>query len=212
MKLTLLAGRFTVGLAILVLAFSAGALSTRAQDTPAAPTDFDPEAAMAAFTEKVQASKPEIDRLKTLAGKWEAKQKFYFSGPGEAPTEQTSVEVRTMLGEYWIMGAVDSEMMGMPFQGRSITGYDIMKQKYVTYWVDTMGPYGMFFEGTYDEATKTYTYICEMKDAWTGLDSVYTIIETEQPDGSTQWSMSQKSAMGELKLMEAVYTRIGDAE
>lgn len=204
--------RMILGLAALVLAFTLGNLTTRAQDTPAPPADFDPEAAQAAVMQKIQDAKPHIDRLKPMAGKWEMKQKLYFGGPGAPPTEQSAIENRAMLGEYWLLGEVDSEMMGSPFQGRSVAGYDIMKDKYVMYWVDTMAPYGMFFEGTYDEATKTFTYECAMKDAWTGLDAVFTITDREQPDGSTIWTMTQKSAMGEMKLMESVCTRIDESE
>jgi hypothetical protein len=133
---------------------------------------------------------------------------MYFGGPGAPPTEQKGKETMTMLGEYWLLGEVESEMMGQPFKGHSIVGYDVMKEKYVMYWVDTMAPYGMFFEGTYDESTRTFTYECRMKDAYTGLDAVYTIKDREQPDGTFAWEMTQKSSMGEMKMMEATYTRV----
>ncbi len=201
--------RLIIATLALCAAFGLGTLASRAQDTPAPQADFDPQAAMVAVQQKIEATKPRIEPLKAMAGKWEMNQKSYYGGPGAPPTEQKATETATMLGDFWLLGEVEAEMMGQPFHGRSIAGYDMVKDTYVLYWVDTMVPYGMFFEGAYDEATKTFTWVCPMKDAFTGIETVYTIVDREQEDGTHAWEMKSRSAMGEIKLMESVNKRIG---
>jgi uncharacterized protein DUF1579 len=59
-----------------------------------------------------------------------------------------------MLSGLWLVSDVKSEMMGMPFQGHSISGYDTTKSKFVEVWVDSMGTSFSHGEGTCDAAGK----------------------------------------------------------
>ncbi len=199
--------RHIAAAAALIVAFGLGAIGTRAQEATT-PSAADAQAGMSDFLQKVEASKLHLEPLKRCLGEWEVEQKMYFAGPDTPSSEQVAREKSTMLGEYWILGEVESEMNGQPYQGRSIAGYDMVKGKYVMYWVDTMAPFGMFFEGTYDRNTRTFTYKCNMKDAFTGLDSVYTIIDRQREDGTFSWVMHQRNDLGDRKLMEATYKRI----
>ena len=54
-------------------------------------------------------------------------------------------------------------MMEMDFQGQGLEGYDNVKKKFVSTWIDNMGTGIMIAEGTYDPATKTFTYNSEME-------------------------------------------------
>jgi len=53
-------------------------------------------------------------------------------------------------------------MMGMPFEGIGINGYDNLKKKFVSTWIDNMGTMIVMSTGTFDPATKTFTYMGEM--------------------------------------------------
>ena len=57
-----------------------------------------------------------------------------------------------MFGGFWVTSEFESDFMGMPFQGRSVVGYDAMKGKYVGTWIDTMSSYMAIMEGEYDQA------------------------------------------------------------
>ena len=56
----------------------------------------------------------------------------------------------------------------MPFEGMGIVGYDNLLKKFVSVWIDNMGTGLMPGTGTYDAATKTYTYTTVVSgcDVW----------------------------------------------
>jgi len=59
-------------------------------------------------------------------------------------------------------------MMGMPFEGRSLVGYDNLRKVFQSTWVDNMGTGIMVMEGKYNESTKTINFKGTMVDAMTG--------------------------------------------
>ena len=62
-------------------------------------------------------------------------------------------------------------MMGMPFQGHSIMGYDNAKKMFVSTWVDNMGSGIIYLTGTYDEATKTLNLKGKQTNPMNGKDA-----------------------------------------
>ena len=54
-------------------------------------------------------------------------------------------------------------MKDMQFKGMGVEGYDNAKQKFVASWIDNMGTGIQFSDGTYDPATKTFTYTSEIE-------------------------------------------------
>ena len=61
------------------------------------------------------------------------------------------------------MPGEDGKMKDMQFKGMGIEGYDNAKKKFVSSWIDNMGTGIQFSEGTYDPATKTFTYTSEIE-------------------------------------------------
>src|SRR5438876_12293920 len=61
------------------------------------------------------------------------------------------------------MPGENRKMKDMKFKGMGIEGYDNTKKKFVGSWIDNMGTGIAFSEGTYDPATKTFTYTSEME-------------------------------------------------
>jgi hypothetical protein len=55
-------------------------------------------------------------------------------------------------------------MGDIPFQGKGMDGYDLLKKKYVSVWVDSMISAPMIFEGDYDASGKVLTMICKAPD------------------------------------------------
>jgi hypothetical protein len=82
----------------------------------------------------------------------------------------TSVYSSIMNGLYQT-GDFKAEMMGMPFQGHSITGYDNAKKQFVSTWIDNFGSGIIYMTGTYDEATKTLNLKGIQTDPVTGKDA-----------------------------------------
>jgi len=106
--------------------------------------------------------------LEPQVGKWNLKVKF-FAAPG-APAEESEAtsEVEWIMGNRYTHEEVNGSFMEQPFQGMGISGYDNVQKKYVSTWIDTMGTGIMTSQGTYDAASKTFTYNGECTDPMTG--------------------------------------------
>lgn len=107
--------------------------------------------------------------LKDAAGTWDARMKLYAPGSDTPSSESKGVETNTMMeGGFFCLGEYRGELLGQPFVGKSVLGYDPEKGKYVGTWVDSVSARILAMEGTYDEATKTLTMWTESKDPATG--------------------------------------------
>lgn len=89
--------------------------------------------------------------LRKMEGNWDLVMKF-----GGTETKGTVV-YKMELGGLWLTGALESELFGAKFTGKSLDTYDAAKKKYVGVWVDSMGTQPMILEGTYDKDKKTLT-------------------------------------------------------
>lgn len=107
----------------------------------------------------------EHEVLKHFAGTWTVKGRFHM--PDGSTMEAEGTETASLLGEgLWLVFDHKSTMMGKPFQGHGVFGYDPEKKKYVGTWVDSMIDYLITYEGTGD--AKSITCLMEMKDCMNG--------------------------------------------
>jgi hypothetical protein len=126
---------------------------------------------------------PAHELLKKQAGVWDAAVEE-TTEPGAPPKVSKGIETNTLAcGGLWLITEFKGEMMGQPFQGHGVTGYDPVKKKYTGIWVDGMSPALGIVEGTYDKAAKTMTFNYEghdpdgnpikmkMATVWKGEDS-----------------------------------------
>src|SRR5438874_11284292 len=84
--------------------------------------------------------------------------------------ETTGVVVRQpiMDGRYFLadfdvamLPGADSTLQKANFKGKSIEGYDHVKQKFVSVWIDNGSTAITTFEGNYDQTSRTFTYMSE---------------------------------------------------
>jgi len=145
--------------------------------------------------------------LAALAGSWTTQTKEWME-PGTPPTEVSgSSDMKMLLGGRFLQQEFTSEMMGQPYTGMGITGYDNLRKKYVTIWLDTMGTGPFMMEGTGSADGKTITLKGQHAEPGGGHmthRAVWKIV-----DNNTQ-SFDMWGAHGggkEMKVMEIVYTR-----
>jgi uncharacterized protein DUF1579 len=97
---------------------------------------------------------PEHEILKKDVGTWDATvEMLQPPGPPSQGTETSTMGP----GGLWLISDFKSDMMGMPFTGHGVTGWDPAKKKYVGTWVDSMSTSISLSESTYDAASKTAT-------------------------------------------------------
>ena len=155
--------------------------------------------------------------LSSLDGNWDYKIKFWMNpDPNAKPQESTGTATRKSImgGRYCTMDVAgkmqmpgeDGKMKEVMFKGMGIEGYDNLKKKFVASWVDNMGTGIEFSEGTYDPATKTFTYTMEM-EAMPGMKTqVREVVKV--PDNKhmmLEWYENQGGQ--EKKTMEINYTK-----
>ena len=98
---------------------------------------------------------PEHELLKKQEGTWTTTMK---AGGQEF---KGTVTYKMELGGLWLVGALESDLAGQRFFGKSLDTYDAGKKKYLGVWADSMGTTPLLMEGTYDNETKQLTMIGE---------------------------------------------------
>lgn len=144
--------------------------------------------------------------LKRLAGSWKGSGKFWMQ-PDQPPMETGGTsENRMVLGGRFLESRYTSEMMGQPFEGMALDGYDILNGKYVGVWLDSMGTMMLQFEGTVSGNTREMFagYTNPMDGKPTRMKGVTTILD----ENTHRYEGWNEGPDGEFfKTMEIVYTR-----
>ncbi len=153
--------------------------------------------------------------LAATAGNWSYVVKMWMDPKGN-PTESTGTAVRKSLmdgrfvsGDYsgkFKMPGADGKMKEMNFKGMSFDGYDNVKQKFVSTWVDIMGTGIMFTEGTYDASAKTFTYTGEFEPMPGMKCKIREVIKNTDANHMSMEYFEDRG-QGESKSMEINYTR-----
>lgn len=99
------------------------------------------------------------------------------------------------------------EMMGMPFQGEGITGYDNGRKIFFSTWIDNMGTGMMYSEGKYDPVKKQLELKGKSTDPATGkaIDFRQTMKSIDADHQVMEMYMMNKGK--EFKSMEIKLTR-----
>ena len=83
-----------------------------------------------------------------IAGSYTTHTKEWME-PGKPPMEADGTsESKMLLDGRFLYQEYHGSMMGQPFHGIGIDGYDNMTKKYVTAWIDSMGTGIFIMEGT----------------------------------------------------------------
>jgi hypothetical protein len=151
--------------------------------------------------------------LAELAGTWNYKLKIR-TGPDKW-TETNGIVVRQpiMNGRYFLadfdvemLPGADGKLEKANFKGKSIEGYDNAKQKFVSIWIDNASTGITTFEGTYDPASRTFTYNAETEAQPGKITKVRELITVADSD---HYSLTWLENHGghEVKTVEINYTR-----
>jgi Protein of unknown function (DUF1579) len=155
--------------------------------------------------------------LADMNGNWNYTIKMWMNpDPTAKPQESKGTAVRKSImdSRYCVMDVTgkmempgpDGKKKEMTFKGHAIEGYDNIKKKFVGSWIDNMGTGIQFSEGTYDPATKTFTYTSEMEPMPGMKTQVREVLKvTDNNHMMLEWYENQGGQ--ERKTMEIAYTR-----
>ena len=185
-----------------------GTLVASAQAQDKKPPQMTPEqqAEMKAYEAAGTPGEPHR-KLAAMAGSYTVKIRSWHE-PGAPAMEETGKATRSMaLDGRVLVEQFEGTMMGAPFTGHGMSGYDNVTGKYWSTWNDSMSTGLMVssgtcdaqgacrFEGTYNDPVKKAPVTMRMTTRWTSPDT--EVFEMHGPDKQGR----------EMKMMEMTYAR-----
>ena len=150
---------------------------------------------------------PGHQALQHFVGNWKAEVKCWHEPGGQPQVSHGTARASWILNGRFLEEEFRGEMMGKPFQGRSLIGYDNTKQTFNTVWVSDMQTSIFCSEGRGDSGNKVITLEGKASCPATGQRDVTmkTVFRVLGPDKHT-FEMFD-SSRGNAKTMEITYTR-----
>ncbi len=177
------------------------------QETKAPPMSKEQMAMMEAMT-KAMTPGANHQLLSSFAGNWMFTTRMW-TNPSAPPTESNGTATyESIMGGRYVRSTAKAMMMGMPFEGGGIDGFDNVTGQFVSTWIDNFGTGITTFSGKYDPATKTITYSGEMADMTKPMSKVrirQTLRIVDDDHHEMSWYETRNGK--EAKTMEIVFTR-----
>jgi hypothetical protein len=147
---------------------------------------------------------PAHQALRAFEGNWKAEVKCWQNPDGPANVSQATSKAGWILGGRFLKEEFHGEMMGKPFTGHCLLGFDNTKQKFNSVWVDDVNTAIYTSEGNGENGNKVITLegksdcpVSGQKDV--PMKQVFRVIS---PDKHVLEMFNNKE-----KTMEITYTR-----
>ncbi|MGB2958238.1 MAG: DUF1579 domain-containing protein [Bacteroidota bacterium] len=199
-------------LVLFALAITFGLSQVAAQET--APTPEEQSAMMQDMMKKAQELGSPGDwhaKLNPVIGTWDVETKMWMGGEGSGDpmVSKGTTSNSWILGGRYVRQDYKGEMMGQPFIGIGMTGYDNFSKKYVSTWIDDMSTMYSTMEGSVDRSGKVFTFYGKMHEWSTGeLDKMVKHVLRITSDDKHVFEIHD-TYIGEpnTKVLELTYTR-----
>ena len=186
---------------VVITAVSGLSLAAWHQPQPADPPDVK---AMWLAVEQMSRPGAEHKILEFMVGTWSVEMKIDMAAmlPG-APvmTAKGTAEAKWIIGGRFLQTTVISMIDDIKTESLSIHGYDNRKGVYTTYGIDSFGTYAVWADGTFDDASQTFTLNGETEEPGhgkhpfrfvtkiTSKDEFVTTIEFKNPENDEWFAM-----------------------
>ena len=146
--------------------------------------------------------------LEQMVGRWETVT-TYRKEAGDPPVQARGrCERKWILDGRFVQEELDGGLLGMPFRGVGVYGYDAFEQKYTSVWMDTTSTAITTYLGVYDEGRKVVDFVGVYGDPWTGVKKkVRGVTRLESAEREVLELYVPKPDGGEFKMLEIVYGR-----
>jgi hypothetical protein len=133
------------------------ALRERAEDKPGSGKSDAENQEMQKKMEAAGTPGPAHKALEAFVGNWKAEVKCWCDPDGAPQVSQGTAKVTWTLNGHFLDEEFHGEMMGKPFTGRSLMGYDNIRQTFNTVWVSDMQTSILTSEGKGEHGNKVIT-------------------------------------------------------
>jgi len=177
-----------------------------AAEPAAPPMSAEEQKMMEAFMKAATPGKPH-EHLMGRAGQWEATVMNWMDPAAPPQRSIAKVERVALLGGRVLQDRWSGLMMGMPFEGMALSGFDNVTGKYWSTWSDNMSTGLMTSEGSC--AAKQCTYVGSGSDPMTGkLSTMREVVSWTGDDDETMLMFAPGPDGKEWKNMEIVLKRV----
>lgn len=158
---------------------------------------------------EVASPKAEHEMLGKMAGDWECTMKFWMAPGAPAQEGKGSCKDVVVTGGRAISSTFTGEMMGMPYEGHGMTGYDNYNKVYWSTWTDNMTTGMMYMEGTSTDGGKTIVFNTTMDEPVMDVKDkpVRMVSKMVDEDMHIFESWDEVGTPNEFKAMEITYSR-----
>ena len=150
---------------------------------------------------------PMHEMMAKTVGNWNVNTKYWMDPAGEPLETQGKATVEMILGGRYMKSTHTGTMMGMPFEGISLQGYDNAKGEFTSIWIDNMGTGFSISKGKYDEATHSINFEGSMLDPITKEDMNFRQVVKNIDDNHFIFEMYMNYKGQEFKSMVVDYSR-----
>lgn len=197
-------------LTLSLLAFAAAGTIAEAQAKPsAAPGKPTPEQqAMMEAMQKAGAIGPQHKQLQAMVGDWTYAMKFWMDPAGKPDESTGTTTYRSLMDGRFVQHEHKGMSMGMQFHGLGLLGYDNVTKQFQAHFLENMSTGQMLMNGTYDPATKTYTFRGDVDDLMkpgTKVKVRETVKVTDNDTHVLEWYETRGGK--EAKTLEITYKR-----
>ena len=150
---------------------------------------------------------PAHKALETLVGSWKAEVKCWHEPGGSPQVSQGTAKARWILNGRFLEEEFHGDMMGKPFSGISLMGYDNTKQKFQSLWISDMQTSMFMSEGKGDAGNKVLTLEGRTDCPGTGQKDVLMRSVLRLLSADKHVFEMYDGSKNNAKTMEITYTR-----
>jgi len=156
---------------------------------------------------------PQHAMLAKFAGDWTCAVKYQMDPSQPMQEAQSTATITPLMDGRYIQEVSSGQMMGAPFNGMGLYGFDNVSGKFVSSWIDNMGTGIMTSVGSADASGKVINWTGTMNDPVTGKATKERMVMTIVDDDHHTFEMFGVPPGGkkETKMMTIEYVRNGAA-
>jgi hypothetical protein len=145
--------------------------------------------------------------MESTVGEWTSKVKIWMDPSAEPIHTEGTATNQMIFGGRYLQTNHTGTMMGMPFEGMSIEGYDNASNEYFSTWIDNMGTGLAVSKGTYDEAANMLVMNGTMTDPVSKEEVNFKQTIKFIDDNTHVFEMYMMEGNEEFKSMEIEFKR-----
>jgi len=145
----------------------AGFLAYASSWSTAVPQTTDQEKKMMEQMTKYGTPGKHHELLKNYVGEWDVNVKTWEQA-GAAPMASTgTIQSQLIFDGRYLVSHFEGTMGGMASKGLEVIGYDLLKHRYTTFWIDSWSTTFLVTSGTLDASGKVLTETASFPDVMT---------------------------------------------